>query len=196
MSGEKVDWDNLDIIHAWGSTSEHGVYSDMAQSLHFKAYNLTSAISKFGRTSPFKGCCDELLTVIGEDYKPKYDVMLIDEAQDLPSSFFRLVYANVKSPKRIIWAYDELQNLSTVGMPSLEEMFGVDADGNLKINIENKENEPKRDITLPICYRNPPWTLALAHSLGFGIYRDSIVQMFDNLSMWKLYSEEGISLLL
>lgn len=58
MSGEKVDWDNLDIIHAWGSTSEHGVYSDMAQRLHFKAYNLTSAISRFGRTSPFKGCCD------------------------------------------------------------------------------------------------------------------------------------------
>lgn len=76
------------------------------------------------------------------------------------------MYANVKSPKRIIWAYDELQNLSTVEMPSLEEMFGVDADGNLKINIENKENEPKRDITLPVCYRNPPWTLALAHSLG------------------------------
>ena len=143
MSGEKVDWDNLDIIHAWGSNSEHGVYSDMAQKVNFKAYNLTSAISKFGRTSAFKGCCDELLTVIGEDYEPEYDVMLIDEAQDLPSSFFRLVYANVKSPKRIIWAYDELQNLSTVEMPSLEEMFGVDGDGNLRINIENKENEPK-----------------------------------------------------
>lgn len=30
------------------------------------------------------------------DNKPKYDVMLIDEAQDLPSSFFRLVYANIE----------------------------------------------------------------------------------------------------
>ena len=80
--------------------------------------------------------CDELLTVIGEDYEPEYDVMLIDEAQDLPSSFFRLVYANVKSPKRIIWAYDELQNLSTVKMPSLEEMFGVDVDGNLRMKIK------------------------------------------------------------
>ena len=36
MSGEKVDWDNLDIIHAWGSNSEHGVYSDMAQKANFK----------------------------------------------------------------------------------------------------------------------------------------------------------------
>ena len=185
MSGEKVDWDNLDIIHAWGSNSEHGVYSDMAQKVNFKDYNLTSAISKFGRTSAFKGCCDELLTVIGEDYEPEYDVMLIDEAQDLPSSFFRLVYANVKSPKRIIWAYDELQNLSTVEMPSLEEMFGVDGDGNLRINIENKENEPKRDITLPVCYRNPPWTLALAHALGFGIYHSPIIQMFEEPLMWE-----------
>ena len=45
----------------------------MAQKANFKAYNLTSAISKFGRTA-FKGCCDELLTVIGEDYEPEYDV--------------------------------------------------------------------------------------------------------------------------
>lgn len=185
MSGEKVDWDNLDIIHAWGSNSEHGVYSDMAQRVNYRPYNLTSAVTKFGRNTAFKGCCDELLTIIGKEYEPEYDVMLIDEAQDLPSSFFRLVYANVKTPKRIIWAYDELQNLSTVEMPSLEEMFGVDDDGNLNINIENKENEPKRDITLPVCYRNPPWTLALAHALGFGIYHNPIIQMFDNPFMWE-----------
>lgn len=49
MSGEKVNWDNLDVIHAWGSNSEQGVYSNMAQKAGFKAYNLTSAISKFGR---------------------------------------------------------------------------------------------------------------------------------------------------
>jgi superfamily I DNA and RNA helicase len=185
MSGEKVDWDNLDIIHAWGSNSEQGIYSNMAKKINFKAYNLTSAISKFGRNTPFKGCCDELLSVIGEDYEPEYDVILIDEAQDLPSSFFRLVYANVKAPKRIIWAYDELQNLSTVEMPSLVEMFGVDENGNLNINIENKEDEPKRDITLPVCYRNPPWTLALAHALGFGIYHKPIIQMFDDPEIWE-----------
>lgn len=185
MSGEKVDWDNLDIIHAWGSIAEQGVYSNMAKKMNYKAYNLTSAISKFGRTNPFKGCCDELLTVLSRDYKPEYDVMLIDEAQDLPSSFFRLVYANVKKPKRIIWAYDELQNLSMVEMPSLEEMFGTDEDGSLNINIENKDGEPKRDITLPVCYRNPPWTLATAHALGFGIYHEPIIQMFENPRVWE-----------
>lgn len=185
MSGEKVDWDSLDVIHAWGSNSEQGIYSNMATRVGFRAYNLTSAISKFGRMNPFEGCCDELLSVITSEYEPEYDVMLIDEAQDMPSSFFRLIYSNVKEPKRIIWAYDELQNLSNVEMPSLEEMFGVDENGSLNINIENRDDEPRRDITLPVCYRNPPWTLALAHALGFGLYHKPVIQMFDDLKVWR-----------
>lgn len=190
MSGEKVDWENLDIIHSWGSTNEKGIYSNISDKIHFRAHNLTSAISKFGRSNPFQGCCDELLAVISDDYTPEYDIILIDEAQDMPSSFFRLIYKDVKNPKRIIWAYDELQNLSEVEMPSLGEMFGLDENGNLNINIDNTEDEPKRDITLPICYRNPPWTLALAHSLGFGLYHEQdnelkVIQMFDDLNMWK-----------
>ena len=185
MSGEKVDWDNLDILHAWGSNSEKGIYSNMCNKLGVNAYNLTSAINKFGRTNPFKGCCDELLDLVNDKFESEYDVILIDEAQDMPSSFFRLVYSNVKNPKKIVWAYDELQNLSEIEMPSLEEMFGVDENGSLNINIENIEDEPKRDITLPICYRNPPWTLALAHALGFGLYHTPIIQMFDNLEMWR-----------
>lgn len=185
MSGEKVDWDNLDILHAWGSNSEKGIYSNMCNKLGVNAYNLTSAINKFGRTNPFKGCCDELLDLVNDNFESEYDVILIDEAQDMPSSFFRLVYSNVKNPKKIVWAYDELQNLSEIEMPSLEEMFGVDENGSLNINIENIEDEPKRDITLPICYRNPPWTLALAHALGFGLYHTPIIQMFDNLEMWR-----------
>ena len=40
-----------------------------------------------------------------------YDAVLIDEAQDLPQPFFELVYRHLKEPKRIMWAYDELQNL-------------------------------------------------------------------------------------
>ena len=99
-----------------------------------------------------------------------------------------MLYKSAKSPKRIIWAYDELQNLSDVEMPSLGEMFGKDDDGNSIINIENIQGEPQRDIILPICYRNPPWTLAMAHALGFGIYnsiRNVPLQMFDNPKMWR-----------
>lgn len=185
LSGEIVDWENLDVMHAWGSNSQKGVYSNIANNINITPYNLKSAIAKFGRENTFAGVCNELLSVINEKYKPNYDAILIDEAQDMPSSFFRLVYNDVKEPKRIIWAYDELQNLSEVEMPSLEEMFGTDASGSLNINLENIDDEAKRDIILPICYRNPPWTLTLAHALGFGLYHKPILQMFDSLELWR-----------
>lgn len=184
LSGEKVEWENLDILHAWGSNSEKGIYSKVARNVNITPYSLTSAMNKFGRETAFSGACNELLGFINSEYKPTYDAVLIDEAQDMPSEFFKLVYRDTKEPKRIVWAYDELQNLSEVEMPSLEEMFGIDEAGNLKINIDNQEDEAKRDIILPICYRNPPWMLTLAHALGFGIYHKPIVQMFDTLKIW------------
>ncbi|HAT4126574.1 DEAD/DEAH box helicase (plasmid) [Clostridium perfringens] len=185
LSGDEVNWENIDIIHAWGSSSEKGVYSIITDQLNIIPYNLTAAINKFGRQNTFKYVCKEAIEVMNSNFVPIYDAILIDEAQDLPSEFFRLIYNLAKEPKRIVWAYDELQNLTDLEMPTLEEMFGVDSDGNLNINIENYDNEAKRDITLPICYRNPPWTLALAHSIGFGIYHNPILQTFDELESWR-----------
>lgn len=189
FSGDKPDWDHLKLLHSWGSQSEDGVYYSLARQVGASVHTLSSAINKYGRSNPFKGMCEELLTFIPlNTVFDVYDAILIDEAQDLPSAFFQMVYKIAKYPKRIIWAYDELQNLSDVEMPSLKEMFGVDEDGNAIINIENIENEPQRDIILPICYRNPPWTLAMAHALGFGIYnttREVPLQTFDNPKMWR-----------
>lgn len=189
FSGEKPDWEHLSILHSWGSRSEDGVYYQLTQAYQAPAHTFSSAVSRYGRSNPFKGMCEELLAFISEDIScENYDAVLIDEAQDLPSSFFRLLFKSVKQPKRIIWAYDELQNLTDVEMPSITEMFGADEDGNPSINIENVDNEPQRDIILPICYRNPPWTLAMAHALGFGIYnskRKLPLQMFDNPKMWR-----------
>ena len=38
---------------------------------------------------------------------------------------------------------------------------------------------------MPICYRNTPWALTLAHALGFGIYRtEGLVQLFSELELW------------
>ena len=189
FSGEKPNWEHLSILHSWGSRAEDGVYYQLTQAYQAPAHTFSSAVSRYGRSNPFKGMCEELLSFIPEDIScENYDAVLIDEAQDLPSSFFRLLFKSVKQPKRIIWAYDELQNLTDVEMPSITEMFGADEDGNPSINIENVDNEPQRDIILPICYRNPPWTLAMAHALGFGIYnskRKLPLQMFDNPRMWR-----------
>lgn len=189
FSGDKPDWNRLKILHAWGSKSEEGVYFSLAQEYNAPVHSFTSAKSKYGIKSPFKGMCEELLSYA--DINPSLDVfdaVLIDEAQDLPAAFFRLIFKYCKMPKRIIWAYDELQNLSDLEMPSLIEMFGTDEEGTPLINIENNDNEPKRDIILPVCYRNPPWTLAMAHALGFGLYRNKTglpIQTFDRPNMWR-----------
>lgn len=189
FSNEKPDWDHLQILHSWGSQADDGVYYNFAKKFDTPVHTFSSAVSKFGRRNPFKGMCEELLSFIPSAASTEaYDAVLIDEAQDLPSSFFQIIYKIAKDPKRIIWAYDELQNLSDVEMPSLLEMFGVDDEGNSVINIENVENEPQRDIILPICYRNPPWTLSMAHALGFGVYNVSRrvpLQAFDDPKMWR-----------
>lgn len=186
FSGEEPDWDKVHIVHTWGTNSEEGIYSIAARSLNVTPLNYTNAKNKYGRTNAFQGICDELLPYFDDKYVPIFDAILIDEAQDLPSSFFKIVYQLTKKPKRITWAYDELQNLSEIAMPSLEEMFGKDSEGNLNIVLESAPDEAQRDIILPICYRNPPWALSIAHALGFGLYRSKgKVQMFDELQLWE-----------
>lgn len=189
FSGEKPDWEHLCIFHAWGNQIENGVYYNFAQYYNVPVHTLSSAIGKFGRNNTFKSICDELLEYVPKNSSHEtFDAILIDEAQDLPSAFFKIIFKLAKPPKRIIWAYDELQNLSDVEMPSIEEMFDVDEDGVSQINIENIPNEPQRDIILPICYRNPPWTLAMAHALGFGLYnkvKKIPFQTFEQPEIWR-----------
>ena len=185
FSGDEPNWDKLHVYHSWGSPSEDGVYSVIAKSINTTPVNYSNATVKYGRNGAFRGICDELIGLIPENFKPSYDAFLIDEAQDMPASFFKLAYKATKEPKRIIWAYDELQNLSSSTMPSLEEMFGFDKDGKPLIQLNKNPNEAQQDIILPVCYRNPQWILALAHSLGFGIYRKPLVQHFDELTLWE-----------
>lgn len=172
-------------MHAWGTNYEPGVYSDIARAVGILPINFTNARNKYGSANAFGGICDELATAIDENIKPLYDIILIDEAQDMPASFFKIAYKSVDQHKRIVWAYDELQNLSSSLMPSIEEMFGVNNNGEPFVELKNQPNEPLQDIILPICYRNPPWALALAHSLGFGIYHNPLVQHFQDVRLWE-----------
>lgn len=191
-SGDDPDWEKIHIVHAWGTNFEEGIYSIAARSLNMTPLNYESAKMKYGRNDAFKGICNELIPCFDKSYIPKFDAVLIDEAQDMPSSFFRIVYNLTNDPKRITWAYDELQNLSEMVMPSLDEMFGKNEQGISNVILENKKGKAMQDIILPICYRNPPWSLSVAHALGFGLYRKprdgeslGIVQMFDEPNIWE-----------
>lgn len=185
-SNDRPDFERLRIIHAWGSASRDGVYTEIANSAKLPARDFNYAREKYGMDDAFRGVCQELLSLTSQEPPvPIFDAVLIDEAQDFPPEFFKLVYRFTRDPKRIAWAYDELQKLSEAAMPSTEELFGTTPAGDSIINLTNQPGEARRDIVLPVCYRNPPWSLATAHALGFGIYREGgLVQHFDDPALW------------
>lgn len=184
--GDLPDWEKLHIIHAWGTEYETGIYSELAKRMGVIPLNYNGAKAKYGRAQAFEGACNELMFQNSGDIEPYYDTILIDEAQDMPKSFFKLCYKIVKQPKRVVFAYDELQNLNNATMPTLSEMFGLNSSGEANVSLKNLENEARQDIVLPVCYRNTPWALSLAHSLGFGIYRkEGLVQLFSDLDLWE-----------
>jgi superfamily I DNA and RNA helicase len=184
---DEPDWSRVRILHAWGSSYRKGFYHEVAELAGFGTRNWTSALAQFGREAAFDGCCNELLSAIagGPPIEPAFDAVLIDEAQDLPISFFRLAYHFTRPPKRIVWAYDELQQLSAASVPSARDLFGADPSGRPVVSLEDTPGEAHRDVVLPVCYRNPPWTLTIAHGLGFGTARsEGLVQHFDDPTLW------------
>jgi superfamily I DNA and RNA helicase len=95
--------------------------------------------------------------------------------------------------KRLVYAYDELQNLNDKSLPSPEDIFGRKLDGSPIVSFTNSSPTlPRQDITLQKCYRNSRPVLATAHALGFGIYRKPVpplktglIQMFDQPTLWE-----------
>jgi superfamily I DNA and RNA helicase len=194
--GDEPDWGKLRILHAWGSETAPGVYSTIASASGMAPMAFGAARYRFGYNGAFEGVCQELVSHLRRtNFRPIVDYVLIDEAQDFPASFFQLAYLSCKPPKRIVWAYDELQNLNDSSMPTLDQLFGVTDDGSPVVQIPNDEGKPKQDILLPICYRNPPWLLSLALGLGLGIKRpnNQFAQMFSDPEIWKEIGYEDLT---
>jgi len=187
QSGDEPDWSRLRVMHSWGGRDMPGVYLEIASRAGVTPKDFLYASSKYGRDGAFSGICQELLAAVSEqNTEPLYDAVLIDEAQDLPEAFFRLIHHVTRDPKRIVWAYDELQNLSETTTSPPEQLFGQDANGNPLVRLFNTDRQARQDVILPVCYRNTPWALTLAHALGFGIYRkEGLVQHFDDPALWK-----------
>jgi len=184
QSNDKPDFEHLRILHAWGSPARDGIYNTVARHSGVTPRDFTYAASTYGRDGAFRGICAEMLATETEA-QPIFDAVLIDEAQDLPPEFFQLVFRFTKNPKRIVWAFDELQRLDESAMPSTDELFGIDEGGQPRVTVVNRDGEARRDIVLPICYRNSPWALATAHAIGLGIYREGgLIQHFDDPRLW------------
>ncbi|MES2827111.1 MAG: ATP-binding domain-containing protein [Bacteroidota bacterium] len=118
-----------------------------------------------------------------------YDYTLLDEAQDFPSSFYRICRQLTKK-NRVVWAYDDFQNILHVKLQSEKETFGKDESGKWHIDFEKKDDE-LQDLVLHKCYRNPRKILVTAFALGLGIYNSDengkvqIVQRLESNDHWN-----------
>ena len=123
--------------------------------------------------------------------KHSYDVVLVDEVQHLSPSFLQLCYEMLGERKRLVYAYDELQNLKGPLMRQ-DEIFTPTPKSTTEVSQSVRGTSiTEVDLVLDGCYRNPRQLLVAAHAIGFGIYRDvdrstgtQLVQMFDHASLW------------
>lgn len=195
QTGEEPDWNHLRIIHAWGSPrggDDDGIYYEFCHENDIEYFDFGMARKVFGPGREFAKVCKHAL---GQTYKSKqiYDALLIDEAQDFHPEFLKLCYLLLRDPKRLVYAYDELQILFGGSLPSPEDIFGNRADGSPKVRFDktNRTRE-QHDIILEKCYRNSRPVLVAAHALGFGIYRKpprsseiGLIQMFEHAHLWE-----------
>lgn len=188
QANEEPDWEKIRILNAWGAPGgidRTGIYYEFCRDHGVEYLDFGTAKNRFGSTRAFEAACDIALQSTNT-FVPKYDAVLVDEAQDFAPNFLLLCYEYLRDPKRLVYAYDELQNLGNRSLPPVEEIFGESSDGTPRVVIHPPEaGKPKQDIILDICYRNSRPVLSTAHALGFGVYRDEgLVQIFENKNLW------------
>jgi superfamily I DNA and RNA helicase len=149
--GEKYDPNKIRIMQAWGSASSVGVYYDVCKHHKVNPLNFTEAKTKYGKNRAFSKACEELMREVPQMDK-MYDCILIDEAQDFDKNFLYLCLNVLGDDKRLVYAYDELQQLNEETMPTPKEIFG---------------KEIQNDTPLTVCYRNQSSVIVTCHWYGY-----------------------------
>ena len=176
---QEPNWDKINILHGWGGNSLRGVYSDTCFDNQIPAISFGIAKSMRPK-NPFEYIFEELNKNI---LKEKYDLTLIDEGQDFNKYFYQVCYKITKN-KRLVWAYDDFQNIFDIEIQDEKETFGINDKGNYNVDFQNSNNV-LQDIILYKCYRNPRYVLTSAFSLGLGIYNDRVLQRLENNKHWE-----------
>lgn len=175
-TGKKPNPDKLKIIQAWGGSYNTGIYFEFCKQNAVEYLDFLTAKARANKNQlPLDFACSMALEQTSKkQINPTFDAILVDEAQDLSESFLKLCYSNlkkdIKGEKRLIYAYDELQTLNEgSSLPNPKLIFEEDAN----------------DVILEKCYRNSRALLTSAHALGFGIYKEGLVQFFDEPKLWS-----------
>lgn len=194
QTGDEPDWTKVNVLPSWGAPgggSRDGVYHRFCVDNNVDYRDFRRAKAEFGSQNELCGVSRAALAE-ATTIQQSFDVLLVDEAQDLPAEFLRLCYEMLGAEKRLVYAYDELQTLNGSGLAPAEEIFGTDEHGRPRVTFDQDGEEGRRDIILEKCYRNSRPLLVTAHALGFGIYRKpppkaetGLVQIFEQKDLWE-----------
>lgn len=177
---KEPDWSKIIICHAWGSANTPGVYSMTCEKCGIIPLSYGQAM-RMACNDPFGAVCNLLM---GQNsIVPQYDLILIDEGQDFTPPFYQLCYKLSKT-RKIVWAYDDFQNIFNVKIQDERATFGKNENGKYNVDFD-RDNLPNQDIVLKKCYRTPRYSLIYAFSLGLGIYNKKVLQRLDNNEHWE-----------
>lgn len=177
------DWDKIKVIQAWWSPSSEWIYYNFCiqnwlRYFDFRESKILKLTWYYGKELLDSVCTHALneLKDKQKEAKQTYDIIFVDEAQDLSASFLEICYKSLNSSnswkRKLVYAYDELQKLNEwSSLPEPKEIFWIEIDS---------------DDILSKCYRNSKEVITTAHALWLWIYREWwLVQFFNNPSLWK-----------
>ena len=189
--GEDYDENKLDIFHAWGGSTP-GMYSTVASKVDgVTSLTWTQARQKYRyQSNRFHLCCNEVLN--SGEVPQIYDAILIDEGQDLPSSFFKMCYRACTEKKRVYWSYDEAQSLGNLEATDAEQLFGTDKEGNQLVDVSGTtDGGYNKTQVMRTSFRTPRSILMTAHGFGMGMYREGpVIQAITTQNGWDYLGYE------
>ncbi|WP_254174070.1 pentapeptide repeat-containing protein [Planktothrix pseudagardhii] len=177
----------LKVLHAWGAKDQPGFYRTICQA----AGVWSQSVQQTTRSNANEALAEACYHLLASATIPAiFDAILIDEGQDFiveedlkfegKQPFYWMAYQalrpvhreednNSEIPqKRLIWAYDEVQSLESLKVPTASELFG-DEWGQL-VTGEYGNGIKKTEI-MSRCYRIPAPILTAAHGIGLGLLR-------------------------
>ena len=161
-----------------------------------RSYNEAVNVFSYTEQNQLLGKCCEELRRNGREIPKLFDAILIDEGQDFHFEFYKLCYRALREPKRLIWAYDDVQSLESLSVPTAIDIFGTSSDGSPLVSLEGTypDGEIEKDLILHRCYRTPRPVLVMAHIFGMGLLRPGgAVQFIPTSGGWEDIGYEVLS---
>lgn len=187
----------LRALHAWGAQGRPGLYRELCR--HAGVPFMTAKDTN--QKAPNRGLAEASLALLkSQRLKPCFDAILIDEGQDLvveddlkqgdrqaiygmAYDALRPVSADKPDDRRLIWAYDEAQSLSSLKIPTASELFGPER---AKLFQGRHEGGGFKSEVMRRCYRTPGPILTAAHALGMGLLRpDGMLSGLTTQDGWR-----------